>query len=167
MVTSRVNTLLLLASCISITLFRACDATDDTVEALGYRHTNYYSPGSLIWYDEFDGIDLDPYYWTHDVGDGGWGNFEKQTYTYNSVQVANGNLKIIARQLNNGEYNSGRINTQGGLAFKYGRLEARIRMPSLQRGLWPAFWLMGINYGPNPWPTPGKVAVREDRGFVV
>ena len=37
---------------------------------------------------------------------------------------------------------SGRINTDKKVTFKYGRLDARIKIPNLYQGLWPAFWLM-------------------------
>ncbi len=54
---------------------------------------------NLVWSDEFD-VDgaPDPANWTYDLGAGGWGNGESQTYTDNpeNVRVEDGMLKITA-----------------------------------------------------------------------
>ncbi len=54
----------------------------------------------LVWSDEFD-VDgaPDPTKWGYDLGAGGWGNGEAQTYTDNAenVRVENGMLKITAK----------------------------------------------------------------------
>jgi hypothetical protein len=39
---------------------------------------------TLVWHDEFDGANgslPDPKKWTYDLGGGGWGNQELETYT--------------------------------------------------------------------------------------
>ncbi|MDR1182902.1 MAG: family 16 glycosylhydrolase, partial [Bacteroidales bacterium] len=38
---------------------------------------------------------------------------------------------------------SGRVNTNGKFSFKYGKIEASIKLPKTANGLWPAFWLLG------------------------
>ena len=55
---------------------------------------------NLVWSDEFD-VDgaPDPANWTYDLGAGGWGNGESQTYTNDpeNVKVEGGFLKITAK----------------------------------------------------------------------
>ena len=52
----------------------------------------------LVWSDEFNGAagsPPDPTKWNYDLGDGGWGNGEAETYTNSSQNVfqdGNGNL---------------------------------------------------------------------------
>src|SRR5450631_848064 len=114
----------------------------------------------LTWSDEFNqasGSAPDPSKWTYDLGAGnpvGWGNNELETYTSsrdNSVIVSDpaatdGKALAIRAQRSNGAYTSARINTASAFSFKYGRLEARARVPS-GAGLWPAFWALGGNIG--------------------
>jgi len=60
---------------------------------------------NLIWSDEFDADGApNPANWTYDLGAGGWGNGESQTYTNNAdnVIVEDGNLKITAKTSGNG-----------------------------------------------------------------
>jgi beta-glucanase (GH16 family) len=55
---------------------------------------------NLVWSDEFDVPGApNPANWTYDLGGGGWGNGESQTYTTNAenVIVEDGNLKITAK----------------------------------------------------------------------
>ena len=43
----------------------------------------------LVWSDEFNGaagIPPDPTNWNYDLGGGGWGNFEAETYTNSHQQ---------------------------------------------------------------------------------
>ncbi len=100
----------------------------------------------LTWHDEFDapaGTAPDPQKWTHDVGGDGWGNAQLE---YDTDRVSNvshdgeGNLVITARReaYRGSEYTSARIKTQGRFAQRYGRFEARIRLP-IGQGMWPAF----------------------------
>jgi len=51
--------------------------------------------------------------------------------------------------------------TQGRFAFKYGTIEARIKLPNTANGLWPAFWMMGNNFGPIVWPGSGELDIVE------
>lgn len=59
------------------------------------------------------------------------------------------------------EYLSGRMDTSGKLGFKFGQIEARIKIPSGE-GTWPAFWMLGssINTGVS-WPTCGEIDIME------
>ena len=120
----------------------------------------------LVWSDEFNGTALNTNNWTYDLGNGGsnagWGNNEKEYYTNrtNNVYVSDGTLKITAleQKFNNYNYTSGRIKTAGKQTFKYGRMEARIKLPSL-KGVWPAFWMLGVNQ--KGWPWCGEIDILE------
>lgn len=121
--------------------------------------------GAIVWSDEFDGTSIDNNIWTYDVGGGGFGNGELQYHTARSenAYIENGSLVIQARRENYSgkSFTSARLKTLGRFAFKYGTLEARIKVPNLANGLWPAFWLMGANYGQVGWPKCGEVDILE------
>ena len=93
---------------------------------------------TLVWSDEFDAAQLDPEVWFFENGDGsqygipGWGNNELQWYLEDSAELRDGKLVITARQESAGgkSYTSARINTRDRFAFRYGRIEARIRLPA-------------------------------------
>ncbi|MEM9080027.1 MAG: glycoside hydrolase family 16 protein [Verrucomicrobiota bacterium] len=130
-------------------------------------------PGwNLVWADEFtqaDGSAPDPAKWGYDIGRGsnGWGNAELQYYTNSrdNSRIENNELVIEVREetnfLNSGaNYTSARLLTQGLAEFQYGRIEARIRVPSGQ-GLWPAFWTLGNDFPTTPWPFCGEIDIME------
>lgn len=91
---------------------------------------------TIAWHDEFNGPQLDLKNWTFDIGGGGWGNQEQEAYTNHpeNVRVENGMLVIEARKeetsVSGYPYSSARIKTQGLHAWQYGRIEARIKLPS-------------------------------------
>ena len=121
----------------------------------------------IVWSDEFDGPTIDLSKWTFDVGTGdwGWGNGELENYTARSenVYIEDGSLVIQAKRENyNGSaFTSARLKTKGRMAFTYGTLEARIKIPNLADGLWPAFWLLGDNIGSQGWPKCGEIDILE------
>jgi len=45
--------------------------------------------------------------------------------------------------------------------FKYGKIEARIKLPQTGNGLWPAFWMMGNDYPQVGWPSDGEIDIME------
>jgi beta-glucanase (GH16 family) len=132
------------------------------------------SPGdtlTLVFADEFDGDRLDPAVWFFETGDGtdstnalpaGWGNNELQWYLPDNAEVSNGVLKInVRRESANGYgYTSARINTRDRFAFRYGRIEASIRLPAGQ-GLWPAFWLLSQDSPYGTWAATGEIDIME------
>lgn len=120
---------------------------------------------TLAWHDEFDGPALDLTNWTFDIGGGGWGNQELETYTnrLENVRTENGMLVIEARKESSSYYTSARIKTQGLHAWKYGRIEARIKIPSGQ-GIWPAFWTLGDDIDTKGWPASGEIDILESIG---
>jgi beta-glucanase (GH16 family) len=125
---------------------------------------------TLLWGDEFtqaDGSSPDSTKWTQDIGGGGWGNNELEYYTSrtNNVRVENGQLVIEARQESymGSSYTSARLKTQGKASWAYGRIEARIKVPSGQ-GIWPAFWTLGTNITSVSWPNCGEIDILENIG---
>ena len=123
---------------------------------------------NLVWSDEFDAVQLDPEVWFFESGDGsqygltGWGNNELQWYLEDSAELSNGRLIITARKESQQakDYTSARIHTRDRFAFRYGRIEASIRLPGGQ-GLWPAFWLLPQDDTYGGWAASGEIDVME------
>lgn len=156
----RIRTVLVF--CILLLVF-SCE-TDETQTVA--RFTN------LVLSEEFD-TDGAPNnaIWGYDIGRGpngeGWGNQELQYYTDRSdnVTVQNGVLLIAAREesFEGAQFTSARLLTKDLFEQRYGRFEARIRLPSGQ-GIWPAFWMLGADIDENPWPGAGEIDIMEYRG---
>lgn len=125
----------------------------------------------LVWQDEFNGKSgstPDSAKWTYDTGGNGWGNQELEFYTdsrKNSYLDGKGHLIIKAvKELNfRDTYTSARLKTQGLFAQKYGKVEARIKIPYGQ-GIWPAFWMLGSNISEVGWPKSGEIDIVENIG---
>ncbi|WP_405607727.1 family 16 glycosylhydrolase [Polaribacter sp. Asnod1-A03] len=125
-----------------------------------------YEYNNLVWEDDFntDGAP-DVANWTYDLGAGGWGNGESQTYTdaTENAKVENGSLIITAKADGNGGYTSARLKSQGLYKFTYGRVEVRAKLPASQ-GTWPAIWMLGSNFPTVGWPTCGEIDIMEQTG---
>ena len=123
---------------------------------------------NLVMEDNFD-VDgaPNPNIWAFDIGGNGWGNNELQFYTdrTDNVVVQNGYLIITAKQENyqGASYASARLKTQNLFNQKYGRFEARIKLPQ-GKGLWPAFWMLGSNFEQDGWPQCGEIDIMEYLG---
>jgi len=137
----------------------------------------------LVWSDEFDepaGTPPNPDHWGYNRGDGtgesiaGWGNSELESYTddpKNAATDGKSHLVITARAAPAGldcyygpcRYTSARLLTTGKYELTYGRIEARIKVPS-GGGLWPAFWMLGTNIGAVGWPASGEIDIMENVG---
>ena len=126
---------------------------------------------SQTWADEFDGAAgsrPDPGKWTFDLGGGGWGNGQLENNTDspdNASLDGEGHLVITARRqaLGLSSFTSARLKTLGQFEQRYGRIEARIRLPS-GRGVWPAFWMLGADFASAGWPACGEIDILEMRG---
>lgn len=144
----------------------------------------------LVWSDEFDtngAVNTSKWFHQTQIPDGGsWFNGEVQHYTNRQTNsfVNNGFLNIVAKKENytdqnvTKEYTSARLNSK--FAFKYGRVEARAKLPS-GNGTWPAIWMLGKNvteaggywaatHGTTGWPACGEIDIMEhwgnDQNFV-
>lgn len=121
----------------------------------------------LVWQDEFEGTAINDDYWSHEVGGDGWGNGESQYYTDDAknAYVEDGTLTIEALEENKlGKlFTSARLSTQGKVEAHYGRIEARMKLPTGQ-GIWPAFWMLGTNIDSVGWPYSGEIDIMENIG---
>ncbi len=123
---------------------------------------------TLVWSDEFDAETLNPETWFFESGDGsqygipGWGNNELQWYQPDNASIVDGVLVLEARrESSNGKnYTSARLNTRDRFAFRYGRIEARIRLPAGQ-GIWPAFWMLPQDNVYGTWAASGEIDIME------
>lgn len=122
---------------------------------------------TIVWQDEFDGQELDESKWEYQLGDGSqyglwrWGNNEDQYYRKENVSIVNGVLRIkaIREDFANYQFTSARIRSLGKGDFKYGKIEASIRMANTG-GLWHAFWMLPSH--PNSsWPISGEIDIME------
>lgn len=140
---------------------------------------------TLVFADEFDNSGRpDDQKWHYQIippDNGSWHNDELQHYTdrEDNSYVSDGTLKIkaIKEQYSfNGStkaYTSARLNAK--LAFTYGRIEVRAKLPSTA-GTWPAIWTLGANvnetgnyfgdqYGSVGWPLCGEIDIMEQTGW--
>jgi beta-glucanase (GH16 family) len=118
----------------------------------------------LVWADEFNGTALDLTKWTVELPNTSPGNAELQQYTDRpqNIQVGAGSLKIIALQESfmGFNYTSGRINTKYQGDWLYGKMEARIKLPTAV-GMWPAFWMLPTDNVYGIWPKSGEMDIME------
>jgi beta-glucanase (GH16 family) len=140
---------------------------------------------SLVWKDEFNtaaGTPPSQMTWGYEIGDGtvngitGWGNSELEYYTNSTENAATdgmGNLAITTRKADGSllcyygpcQYTSARLLTKNKFEVAYGRIEARIKVPS-GAGLWPAFWSLGTDIDRVDWPQSGEIDYMEYVGRV-
>lgn len=129
-----------------------------------------YTKADLVWEENFDGTELNTDDWNYEFHAPGWVNREWQSYddSKENTYVRDGKLIIQPLKIQNEDgsyrYTSGRINTMGKHDFKYGRIEASIKMPK-GKGYLPAFWMMPTEekkYG--QWPRCGEIDITEVLG---
>ena len=122
---------------------------------------------NLIWQDEFDNSKIDHSKWRLDIGYTGESNGELEIYTGRpeNVFIEDSCLVLAARKENylGYSYTSARLNTHGLNSWKYGRMEARIKIPS-GKGIWPAFWMLGDDISTQGWPSCGEIDIMENIG---
>ncbi len=147
----------------------------------------------LLWSQEFNTKKAgapDPKIWGYDVGMGVNGELEFNSNSTKNVAVdGKGHLVITANRIADSSFNqvgtskadtailnrcsyycqftSGRIKTAGKVGFRYGRMEARLRVPD-GLGTWPAFWMLGASLqNGDSWPGCGEIDILETRGSMV
>ncbi|MBR6222392.1 MAG: family 16 glycosylhydrolase [Lachnospiraceae bacterium] len=124
---------------------------------------------NLVWHDEFNGDKLNEADWNYEEHEVGWVNNELQEYvpTDEYAFLKDGELVIQPVKIEEDgkvSYKSGRVNTQNKHDIKYGRIEARLKVPEGQ-GFLPAFWMMPQDeqfYG--QWPKCGEIDIMEVLG---
>lgn len=129
-----------------------------------------YTEKDVVWVEDFNGKKINKKDWNFEFHEPGWVNAELQSYddSKENTYLKDGCLVIqaIKKDGKDGKsaYTSGRINTQGKHAFKYGRFESRLRVPK-GKGFLPAFWMMPDDesyYG--QWPKCGEIDIMEVLG---
>lgn len=144
----------------------AYSSTNDSIDSSESVAVSYYIGTPPTWADEFFLTGTpDSEKWTYDLGAGGWGNNEVQTYTNSTsnVKVEDGLLKIIAKT-EGSSYTSSRLKSQGLYQFTYGRVDVRAKLPS-SAGTWPAIWMLGANFNSVGWPNCGEIDIMEQTGW--
>ena len=124
----------------------------------------------LVWHDEFDGASLSND-WTYEIWDKGRVNNELQYYRKaeidgkKTVEVKDNLLNINCFKGADGNVYSGRINAKVNEGWKYGYIEASIKLPK-GKGTWPAFWMMPVNvdWEKEGWPKCGEIDIMEEVG---
>jgi beta-glucanase (GH16 family) len=127
----------------------------------------------LVWSDEFNapaGTLPKRANWSFQQGGQWGGGRELQCYTdrpANATHDGRGSFVITVRRepyacFDNpdSQYTSARIRSADKREFRFGYIEARIKVPS-GRGIWPAFWTVG-NIG--VWPDEGEFGIMEAAG---
>lgn len=168
------------------TLVTSCcfipDDKDETIDLNDYE---------LIWADEFDGTSLNAGNWTEQVWEKGRVNSELQSYAKGKAVIvdddtsSDGKVLRLTATGSGSSWVSSRIDTSGKFNFRYGYVEARLKMPVAydnadpkkssvveNKGVWPAFWMMPENalddegkpsnggvYG--IWPRSGELDIME------
>jgi len=129
------------------------------------EQTNY----TLVWEDDFNKPVLDEAKWTVVVNGKGGGNRELQYYRSENISIgkeptSGENCLVITAKKEKFRFKtatSGRVSTQQKMAFRYGKLEARMKLPKTANGLWPAFWMLGSDYPTAVWPKCGEIDIME------
>ena len=129
----------------------------------GQPQLSTYPGYALVFADEFDGDTIDPANWFHEVGDQ-WHNEEQQAYTDRAKNsyVKDGDLVIVAQKesYHGKSFTSARIISKHKQDFKYGRIEASIKLPRGD-GMWPAFWMMPSDDVYGTWAASGEIDIME------
>ncbi len=133
------------------------DASNDSIKApiAGYK---------LVWHDEFNESSLSSSDWYYERWDAGRVNNELQRYVKDDevATLKNGVLTLHLIKDSQG-YKSARLYAHKGSGWRYGYIEARLRLPK-GKGTWPAFWMMPVNFN-NDWPASGEIDIMEHVGF--
>lgn len=167
----------------TITVMSGSARKSISVTQMAAAESPYYAPEGyqLVWQDEFDGnygyapnengvprTELNPDYWTHEVKNAGWVNHELQNYVNHKTpegklvtELRNGKLRITALK-ENGKVYSGRVYAKVKEGWRYGYIEASIKLPK-GKGTWPAFWMMPVNF--RSWPADGEIDIMEEVGY--
>lgn len=118
----------------------------------------------MLWEDNFSADSLNSKYWNALSDNSGGGNDELQFYTPRdtNVYIEKGKLilKALKEEYQGFKYTSGKITSLGNADWRYGRFEAKIKLPEGQ-GIWPAFWMLPTVNKYGGWPNSGEIDIME------
>ncbi|MFY9243076.1 MAG: glycoside hydrolase family 16 protein [Polaribacter sp.] len=130
---------------------------------------------TLVWEDQFNNNELDQTKWNRQVEAAGRFNEEWQRYTADIKNSYIENNQLVLKAIHESEthgldqYSSARLNTAGKFDFTYGKIVAKMKLPSA-KAIWPAFWMLGSNIDENGgdtlWPMTGEIDILELWGSV-
>lgn len=133
------------------------DVTGTQEDSLQNRMTNR----RLIWADEFNGPALDLSTWSFQLGQFN-DCIHYSTDRSANTKITDGKLQLIALQESymGYDYTASVIKTKHTVSWRYGRIEARIKLP-VSNGFVPAFWLMPEDERYGWWPMSGEIDIME------
>ena len=125
--------------------------------------------------DEFNGTSLNTNLWNYYTG--GWKDENQQvqncyTSEEENVNVSGGSLNLVGLykpgktctgNTKTGDFTSGFVQTKNKAYFKYGYIEARIKMPK-NKSTWPGFWMSPNESKYGSWPNSGEIDIVEAKG---
>jgi beta-glucanase (GH16 family) len=115
----------------------------------------------LVWADEFNGTSVDRSVWQFESGPSN-DNIHFYTDRPENAKISDGMLQIIALEepYQGYAYTSAHIRTEMTRQWRYGRVEARIRVPGTP-GFVPAFWMLPADQRYGWWPNSGEIDIME------
>ena len=171
-----VVTALLIIAIVAFSLIATLLITGAGIFSLRGAQKAHAATWTPVWSDDFNGAagsGVDTGNWIYDTGTG-WGTGEVETMSNSTNNVhldGNGHLQITALRDGNGNWTSGRIETQRtDFAAPAGgelQVSATIQQPNVSgaaaAGYWPAFWMLGAQYRvDHNWPQDGEIDTMED-----
>ncbi len=165
----------------------AAKAAADAKAAAGIPDVPGLVIGKLLWSDDFvgsKGSSINSSNWSarnchrtpSDMGGGACFDSEVVYYAPSAIKLdgsEDGTAVITTTRItgalpsdagkcltDNCAFVSGRFDTHGKVAFQYGFIEARIKMP-VGSGNHPAFWMLGDNINQVGWPYSGEMDITE------
>jgi beta-glucanase (GH16 family) len=113
----------------------------------------------LVWSDEFTGNTIDDSKWAFGTGATN-DNVHYYTSRSENINIVDNVLHIIAlkESYNGFNYTSALIKTK--ISWRYGRIEARIKLPATN-GFVPAFWMLPGDDIYGWWPNSGEIDIME------
>ena len=114
-----------------------------------------------VWADEFNDQTIDRSIWNFEYGTAN-DNVHYFTDRLENAKIVDGKLQVIAEKesYNGFNYTAALLKTHNSIFWKYGRIEARIKLPS-SNGFVPAFWMLPQDHKYGYWPNSGEIDILE------
>lgn len=115
----------------------------------------------LVWAEEFEGSAIDRTTWTFGSGPTN-DNVHYYTDLPENARIVDGKLQLIALEetYDGYAYTSALLHTRHSINWRYGRIEARIKLPG-SPGFVPAFWMLPAGDRFGWWPLSGEIDIME------